>query len=134
MSEDSATYYTPQARFVQAADRVWVVMPPLPALAAMGDTIGHVACISTDHGNEHVSLVSGVTENDIVGREMVLVPTDVLQEVETKIDALIAWIEKSSTALPSVKPDRIYTHTIVELMRMQHTLFGTAEPDPTNDY
>lgn len=91
MSEDQAAYYIPQARFVQNAAGVWVMHPE-----SYTGTVAYVdegikaqqvhrgALIGPDGAfpeRESISLVSGVTAEEMAGREMVLVPKDDVQAI-----------------------------------------------------
>lgn len=86
MSEDPATYYTPQARITQNQRGVWV-MRQEPYIGAAGYTTEGVdvqtvysgALIAPDKlfpERESIYLVNGVTTDEMAGREMVLVPVE----------------------------------------------------------
>lgn len=80
MSEDPATYYIPQARFVQGKDTVWILLPrqPYPGATEVDPQRPYEgACIS----HHRIADREGIYQSqwppeDIQGREMVLVPVE----------------------------------------------------------
>src|SRR6185312_2006014 len=65
MSEDTATYYIPQARITQNQHGVWVMA---------SDNTG--VLIRYDDEGSHVAYVSNFADDVMAGREMVLVPAE----------------------------------------------------------
>jgi len=89
MSEDPATYYIPQARITQNAQCVWMTRPEDES----GTTFYGVRIqpdFTSGIERDDFTLVSGVTAQESVGREMVLIPIERLENVEEALNIVIA--------------------------------------------
>jgi len=78
MSEEQANYYIPHARITQNARGVWVMrQEEYGGSGYTGALIGPDVLFPE---RENITLISGVKGNEIVGREMMLVPKGEVQD------------------------------------------------------